>query len=71
MVFNFTLVTDHNPLTSLKSNKDVGGRLARWTLFLQQFNITVRLGQELAMLMLMDCHESVGMPKQSIPFSIP
>lgn len=36
--FNFTLVTDHNPLTTLKALKDVGGRLARWMLFLQQFS---------------------------------
>ena len=34
----FKLITDHNPLTSLKGVKDVGGRLTRWTLFLQQFN---------------------------------
>jgi len=36
--FQFELVTDHNPLTSLKSLKDTGGRLTRWLLFLQQFN---------------------------------
>ena len=34
----FTLVTDHNPLTSLKNLKDFDGRLTRWSLFLQQFN---------------------------------
>lgn len=28
--FHFTLVTDHNPLTSLRGLKDVGGRLTRW-----------------------------------------
>ena len=39
--FSFKLVTDHNPLTSLKGLKDTGGRLARWLLFLQQFNFTV------------------------------
>ena len=38
--FNFQLVTDHNPLTSLRDIKDVGGRLARWILYLQQFNFT-------------------------------
>ena len=27
--FHFTLVTDHNPLTSLRGLKDIGGRLAR------------------------------------------
>ena len=34
--FHFTLLTDHNPLTSLKGIKD--GGLMRWILFLQQFN---------------------------------
>ena len=38
--FQFTLVTDHNPLTSLKDLKDTGGRLARWMLYLQRFNFT-------------------------------
>ena len=34
--FSFKLVTDHNPLTSLKGLKDTrtGGRLAHWLLFL-------------------------------------
>ena len=36
--FKFTLITDHNPLTSLKDLKDTGGRLARWILYLQQFD---------------------------------
>ena len=36
--FIFKLVTDHNPLTSLKGLKDVGGHLVRWMIFLQQFN---------------------------------
>ncbi len=36
--FHFTLVTDHNPLTSLKGLKDVHGRLTRWVTFLQQFD---------------------------------
>ena len=38
--FSFRLVTDHNPLTSLCDIKDVGGRLTRWILYLQQFNFT-------------------------------
>ena len=38
--FSFRLVTDHNPLTSLRDIKDVGGRLTRWILYLQQFNFT-------------------------------
>ena len=36
--FPFKLITDHNPLTSLKGLKDFGGHLTRWMLFLQQFN---------------------------------
>ena len=39
--FSFKLITDHNPLTSLRGIKDTGGRLTRWLLFLQQFNFTV------------------------------
>ena len=39
--FSFTLVTDHDPLTSLKRLKDVGGRLNRWLLFLQQFQYRI------------------------------
>jgi len=38
--FQFKLVTDHNPLTSLRNIKDVGGRLTRWMLYLQQFEFT-------------------------------
>ena len=38
----FTLLTDHNPLTSLRGLKDTGGRLTRWLLFLQQFDITIK-----------------------------
>ena len=40
--FPFKLITNHNPLTSLKGIKDTGGRLARWLLFLQQFNFIVQ-----------------------------
>ena len=40
--FHFTVVTAHNPLTSLKGMRDVGGRLARWLLFLQQFDFTAQ-----------------------------
>ena len=36
--FKFKLITDHNPLVSLKDLKDMGGRLVRWMLFLQQFD---------------------------------
>ena len=36
--FHFTLVTDHNPLTSLRGLDDVHGRLTRWMTFLQQFD---------------------------------
>ena len=34
----FQLVTDHNPLVTLTNLKDVTGRLARWIMYLQQFN---------------------------------
>ena len=40
--FNFTLFTDHNPLTALKEMKDVGGHIARWMLFLQQFTFCIK-----------------------------
>ena len=39
--FPFTLVTDHNPLTALKNLKDVGGRISRWMMYLQQFQYTI------------------------------
>ena len=39
--FSFTLITDHNPLTALKGLKDVGGRLAWWMIFLQQFQMKI------------------------------
>ena len=34
----FQLVTDHNPLVTLTNLKDVTGHLARWIMYLQQFN---------------------------------
>ena len=37
----FTLITDHNPLTTLTKLRDVGGRLSCWILFLQQFDYTM------------------------------
>ena len=37
--FSCRLITDHNPLTSLRGLKDIGGRLTRWLIFLQQFNL--------------------------------
>ena len=39
--FQFKLITDHNPLTSLKALRDPGGRLARWLMYLQQFDFQV------------------------------
>ena len=39
--FQFKLITDHNPLTSLKGLKDPGGRLARWIMYLQHFDFHV------------------------------
>ena len=35
------MFTDHNPLTSLKTLKDTGGRLTRWLLLVQQFDFTI------------------------------
>lgn len=40
--FHFDLYTDHNPLVSLKTVKDYGGRVSRWLLLLQQFQFTVK-----------------------------
>ena len=40
--FPFKLITDHNPLVSLRSLKDVGGRLSRWIMYLQQFDFEVQ-----------------------------
>ena len=37
--FTFTLMTDHNRLVSMKGLNDIGGRLSRWIIFLQQFNM--------------------------------
>ena len=39
--FPCQLITDHNPLTSVKGLKDVGGRLSRWMVFLQQFVLEI------------------------------
>ena len=43
--FTFTIVTDHNPLVSLKGLKDTGGRLTRRLMFLQQFKFDVKYKQ--------------------------
>ena len=40
--FHFDLYTDHNPLVSLKTLKDYGGRASRWLLLSQQFQFTVK-----------------------------
>ena len=39
--FRFNLITDPNPLTSLKALKDPGGRLIRWLMYLQQFDFQI------------------------------
>ena len=51
--FPFTVVTDHNPLTSLKGIKDTGGRITRWLMFLQQLILKsgIKKGHNTAMLM--------------------
>ena len=38
----FVLQTDHQPLVHLNNLRDVGGRITRWSMFLQQFNFTVK-----------------------------
>ena len=38
----FTIVTDHRPLEYLMSKKEPTGRLARWALFLQPFNLGIK-----------------------------
>ena len=43
--FPFTVITDHNLLTSLKGLKDTGGRLTSWLMFLQQFNFDLKYKQ--------------------------
>eukprot|EP00731_Ephydatia_muelleri_P031261 Em0022g775a len=40
---SFNLLTDHNPLTSLRGLKDTGGRITRWLLFLQQVDIALNI----------------------------
>ena len=37
----FVLLTDHQPLVHLNNRRDVGGRISRWTMFLQQFHFSV------------------------------
>ena len=39
---SFMLITDHRPLTWLKSMKNSNRRLTRWTVFLQQFKFEVQ-----------------------------
>ena len=38
----FTVITDHHPLTGLKNIKDMHGRLGRWSLALQHYNFIVQ-----------------------------
>ena len=56
----FILLTDHNPLTSLRGLKDTGGRLIRVGSYssIQQFDITISIGQGEAMAMPMPCQDA-------------
>ena len=38
----FVLQTDHQSLVHLNNLRDVGGRITRWSMFLQQFSFTVK-----------------------------
>ena len=38
---NFTIVTDHRPLEYIMSKKEPTGRLARWALLLQSYDMTI------------------------------
>ena len=40
--FHFTVIFDHNPLTSMNGMRDVGSPLARWLLLLQQSDFIVQ-----------------------------
>lgn len=41
----FSVITDHNSLKWLMSTKDLSGRLARWSLYLQSFNFAIEQGK--------------------------
>ncbi len=38
---HFTVVTDHNALVKLMSVRDSTGKLARWSIYLQQYDFTI------------------------------
>lgn len=37
-----TLITDHNPLVAIQTQKNLSRRMARWVLFLQRFNFSIQ-----------------------------
>lgn len=40
--YRFTVITDHQSLKCLRELKNPSGRLARWAIYLQQFDFEVR-----------------------------
>src|SRR5277367_1869395 len=72
----FTLLTDHHALCWLLSQKNTTGKLARWTLTLQEFNFRVNYVKP-AIVCDADCLSRIGdqgcigfLDKRSSPYSI-
>ena len=55
----FTVFTDHQALKSFPTNKDVSGRLAKSSIHLQGYDLTLFTSQARNMVMLMHCLEGL------------